>query len=120
MKITALNLPIVGILCLLIGKVFGVITSTIFNFQTCHLQISFLSFVIGVPIMQISTLVAITPGHWGVLEGGWFVVLKSLGVEGPDISVFLIATRLWMTVFLLILGLINFWIGHYSSKEINK
>lgn len=86
----------------------------------CYIQISFLSFVIGVPIMQLSTLFAIIPWSLGVLEGGWFVVLRSLGVDGPDISVFLIATRLWMTVFLLILGLVNFWIGHYSSKYINK
>jgi len=115
-----IKLPIVGILCSSIVRYLALLLLQYSISKMCHLQISFLSFVIGVPIMQISTLVAITPWSLGVLEGGWFVVLKSLGVEGPDISVFLIATRLWMTVFLLILGLVNFWISHYLSKDIHK
>lgn len=115
-----IRLPIWGILFVSIARYLLLLLLLYSISKMCHLHISFLSFVIGVPIMQLSTLIAVIPWSLGVLEGGWFVVLKSLGVDGPDISVFLIAIRLWMTVFLVVIGLANFWISHYWSKYRHK
>jgi uncharacterized membrane protein YbhN (UPF0104 family) len=49
----------------------------------------------GIPVAQLSLLLAFTPGALGILEGGWYVVLVIGGVAAADIAAFLLGQRVY-------------------------
>ncbi len=71
-----------------------------------NVTISYLVILLGIPVGQLSLLFSFTPGAIGVLEGGWFGVLKVANVPKGIIGNFLVGQRFYWIVFsLLTLGL---------------
>jgi len=62
----------------------------------------------GIPLAQLSLVFAITPGALGLLEGGWYAVLISLGVSQGDITAFLVGQRLYWLLFFAVLAGISY------------
>ncbi len=56
--------------------------------------------IVGVPISQLSLVVALTPGALGVLEGSWWAVLALFGVSSEAIAAFVLGQRLYQVAFL--------------------
>lgn len=79
---------------------------TLLLVRTLDLSIPPLLIWAGIPIAQLSLVLAFTPGGIGVLEGGWYAVLALAGLPNETISAFLLGQRLYWTLFsALLLGI---------------
>jgi uncharacterized membrane protein YbhN (UPF0104 family) len=59
-------------------------------------------FAAGFPAVQLSLVLAMTPGGLGILDAGWYGVLLLGGVSRQDALVFVVAQRAYISVFVLI------------------
>ncbi len=79
---------------------------TLLLVRTLDLSIPPLLIWAGIPIAQLSLVLAFTPGGIGILEGGWYAVLTLAGLPNETISAFLLGQRLYWTLFsALLLGI---------------
>ncbi len=76
-----------------------------------HLPFSLLFF--GMPVAQLSLILAFTPGSIGVLEAGWFFIFQIFSVPDFEFMPFLIGQRIyWFAAIALFFGL-SFCISWY-------
>jgi uncharacterized membrane protein YbhN (UPF0104 family) len=59
-------------------------------------------FVAGLPVAQLSLLLAVTPGGLGLYDAGWYGVLLLGGIPQQEALTFVIAQRAYIFVFVLI------------------
>lgn len=79
-------------------------------------QIPFSVFFLGMPLAQLSLVLAITPAGLGITELGWYAVLSAAGIPQPDVLLFIVGSRAFNVFSVLVLALFaNFAIG--SSRE---
>lgn len=74
--------------------------------RSIGLEISFHIILLTGAIMQLSQLLAITPGGLGVVEAGSASGLALAGVDGGEIAAFLVGQRIFQYAFFPILGAI--------------
>ena len=91
-----------------IAKFILAVTATFYTFKTLNLTIGIIKTMLALPIAQLSIVFAITPGAIGILETGWFILLKLLGFPALEINTFLIGSRV-----LYYLGIIITFIASY-------
>ena len=111
------------ILALTMLKYGALVLRLFFLVQALDLPISVTTIWAGIPIAQLSLLLAFTPGALGVLEGGWYAVLSVMSVNPDAISAFLIGQRLyWMAfsaVFALV-GYVGLMIDRWASRNVRN
>ncbi|MFC1976013.1 lysylphosphatidylglycerol synthase transmembrane domain-containing protein [Chloroflexota bacterium] len=96
-----------GMTCL---RYFFVFSRLFFLVAALGLSIPLNVLLAGVPVAQLSLILAFTPGALGVLEGGWYTVFRLAGVSEVDSVAFLIGQRVYWLIFISIIFLINYLI----------
>lgn len=90
---------VIAIVALSTLRYFSILGMLYFVVEMYQLQISFFQILIGVPLVQMSTFIAVVPGGFGIMEASWLGVLTFFRTPASDITVFIVAQRLWITVF---------------------
>lgn len=67
------------------------------------LSISPVYLVVGLPVAQLSYLVAFTPGGLGIHEMGWYLVLRLASVSPADTVAFAVGLRVFSTLVIAVL-----------------
>ena len=87
-------------------KYAALVLRAIFLIEALNLSIPIVVVWSALPLVQLSLVLAFTPGALGVLEGGWYAVLLWTGVPQEIIGAFLVGQRLYWTLFAtLLLGM---------------
>ena len=84
------------------------------------LGISFYTYLLAGPIIQLSVLVAFTPGGLGIVEAGWVAVYALAGVPGDDVTVFVVGQRAFQYIFFTTLAGISYlvlWLPRRRNLE---
>ncbi|NOH13512.1 MAG: flippase-like domain-containing protein [Chloroflexi bacterium] len=81
------------------------------------LPVPFSFFVIASPIVQLSFLLALTPGGLGITDATWSGLLLTQGLSSEQIAAYVVVQRVFTTVFILILGSWSFLVIRRNSKE---
>jgi uncharacterized protein (TIRG00374 family) len=68
-----------------------------------HLNISFFSIFLSMPLAHASYMLAFTPGGLGIGEVGWYGALILFGANSAEVAPFLLGQRMFNYLFLLIL-----------------
>jgi len=87
-------------------------------FQTFRIDIAPQEVILAMPLAQLTMLFAFTPGALGIFEGGWFVILKLIGLAAVDIATFIIGFRLLSYIAISINTAINY--GLYLTAKNNE
>ena len=74
--------------------------------QAFGLEIEPLHFILGLPLAQLSYLLAFTPGGIGIQELGWAVILMLCGVPTPETVTFVVGLRV-----LSVLAIVCVWLA---------
>jgi uncharacterized protein (TIRG00374 family) len=82
--------------------------ATFFVFKTFNLNIGFFPVILAFPITQLIVFFAITPGGIGILEAGWFAILKLINFNPVDINTFVIGLRVVSSAAIILIALINY------------
>jgi uncharacterized protein (TIRG00374 family) len=64
--------------------------------------------IVGLPITHLSLIFAFTPGAVGFLEAGWYAVLAVAQVPEIERSAFLLAQRVFLSVFIGVIFLVTY------------
>jgi hypothetical protein len=72
------------------------------------------------PVAQLTALVGITPGGLGVVEAGWWAGLAWVGVERPEIGLFLLTQRLALIGFLGTLALASWPLARRTAPRLGE
>lgn len=107
-KIILLPKIIKKIYLLSFTKFFFFATSAFFVFKALNLDINFIQVILAFPIAQLTLVFAITPGGLGILETGWFALLKLIGFSPININTFLIGYRAVLYIALVLITFINY------------
>ena len=70
-------------------------------------DLGILEILVALPIVQLSAVIAITPGGIGFIEGGFLGVFAVLGVSTESVMAYLVAQRVLVNLNLLIHGAIG-------------
>jgi uncharacterized protein (TIRG00374 family) len=76
--------------------------------------------LIGLLVLQLSWLLAITPGGIGIAEWGWVGVLVRYGFRASDAALLSVAFRLYLIVFSLLALLIALLLCFYQNRQIQQ
>ncbi len=95
-------------LALTTGKYGLLVLRAFFLAQALNVAIPPEALVVGVPVSQLSLVLAFTPGALGVLEGSWWAVFALFSVPSEDVAAFLLGQRLYQIAFLGLLALTVF------------
>ncbi len=104
--------PLVAVLLFTVIKQLFLFFRYYFLCSALNIDISPATLFMGIPVAQLSLLIAFTPGSIGVLEAGWYAVLKwgSPLVSG-DISVFILGQRIYWFLFIALIYLLVFLVA---------
>lgn len=67
--------------------------------RALNLPIPWTTLMAGLPVVQVSLIIAFTPGALGFREGGWYAVLGMRGLPRLAITTFLIGQRAYLFIF---------------------
>lgn len=80
-----------------------------FILRAVDIDIGLLPLLLTVPVAQLATILAITPGGLGILEAGWYGLFTLLGLPGPQIVLALVSARAFVVVYTLVLYGLAWW-----------
>jgi len=80
------------------------------------LSIPLSTLLVGIPVAQLSLILALTPGALGVLEGGWYAVFAIAGIAPAERSAFLIGQRVYWFIFINLIFLMSYLI--FGAKRL--
>jgi len=63
--------------------------------------------ILGMPIIQLSFLIAFAPGGLGIMEAGWFAILILGGVTTADTSIFVVGQRVLLMLSITLLTVLT-------------
>lgn len=84
--------------------------ATFFVFKSLKLNIDISQVFLALPISQLSIVFSFTPGALGIMETGWFIILKTLAFSAVNINTFLIGYRVITYPMIILVALINYLI----------
>lgn len=82
----------------------------IFLVQLLEIPIHYKILILGVPLGQMSFMLAFTPGGLGVFESGWYGILILAGVNKNISASFVVGQRIIMILSNLFLAMISYFI----------
>ncbi len=78
-------------------SIFKLLIYSLFIFiilKSLAIEIDFKSVFFSLPIIELSLIFSFTPGALGILDGGWFILLKIIGLSAGNIAIFIISFRI--------------------------
>jgi len=73
--------------------------------------------ILGMPICQLSFLIAFTPGGLGIFEAGWFAVLILGGIAAAEASIFVVGQRILLMLSIAILTVLTQIFFFFRNQE---
>jgi len=91
--------------------------SIFFIFKALNLNIHILQVILALPVAELSLVFAFTPGGLGILEAGWFILLKIIGFLPVEINTFLIGFRVISLFSIVLITFINYLLFLTTNKK---